>query len=64
MDDKLAEYFIQCYGEKYRHLIIDSLIWLEKIESKWNLDSPLDRKAYIADIIQDANKTACSTKSR
>jgi hypothetical protein len=46
-----VEYFIQKYGENYRKLITDALMWLDEREPTWKLDTPIDRGEYIQELI-------------
>lgn len=34
-----------------KKLIEDSLSWLDKNEPKWDLDEPIDRKAFIKELL-------------
>jgi hypothetical protein len=49
------ERFVKVYGETYRSLIKDALVWLKRTEPHWKLDHPLDRDAFIADLIKRAH---------
>lgn len=45
------EKYVKQYGEKYRNVIDDSLTWLRKKESSWDLQKPMDHDKYIEDMI-------------
>lgn len=44
--------FVKEYGEERRYLIEDSLAFLDAHEPGWNLDEPINRVDYIANIMQ------------
>jgi hypothetical protein len=52
---KSSEQLIEQYGEKYRVLILDALLWLDIREPVWKLDKPIDRDEYIAELINHAS---------
>lgn len=45
------EWLIGKYGKEYQTLIEDVLSWLDKRESAWNLDEPIDKVAFIDGLI-------------
>jgi hypothetical protein len=46
------ESFVKEFGESYRDLIVSALQYLDEEESKWALDKPIDRRAYIRDLLE------------
>ena len=46
IDELIAE-----FGEQHRHLIVSALSYLDKSEPDWKLDTPIDRHAYIRDLV-------------
>ena len=51
-----AEAYVAIYGESYRQLITHSLAWLDGAEPKWKLDRPIDRGAFLVNLISDAKR--------
>lgn len=50
-DSELIEKLVQQYGEKYRSLFTDSLQWLSEREPIWQLDEPINKEEFIADLV-------------
>lgn len=48
------ERFIARYGEQFRQLIISATKWANENEPKWNLEQPLNRAKFIADLVERA----------
>ncbi len=42
---------------KYARLVQDALIWLDKNEPEWKLDEPIDRAAFLEDLLSRAGLT-------
>jgi len=59
--NKEVEKFIKKYGEEYRILIEHSLMWLTEQEPKWQLDKPIDKKEFIADLVSRSYPIAKTT---
>jgi hypothetical protein len=49
--DRLVDLMVVEYGEKYRGLVVDVLTWLNSREPTWGLDTPLNRKEFLEDLI-------------
>ena len=50
------EDYIKIFGEECRTLIESSLAFLDKTEPSWNLEVPIDKRAYLKDLIGRAKK--------
>lgn len=48
------ESLVQAHGERYRRLILDSLVWLETHEPRWNLEQPINKAKFIEDLVRRA----------
>jgi hypothetical protein len=46
---------VRAFGEPYRALIVDALRFLDEREHLWKLEGPIDRHAYLAELIAHAH---------
>jgi hypothetical protein len=53
----MIEKMVERFGEEYRRLIVDSLTWLDRKEAEWCLDEPINREAFLVDLISRVSKT-------
>ena len=51
VSDARVQRYVETYGEAYRALIVDALLFLGAREAAWRLDQPIDRDAYIAALL-------------
>jgi len=49
-----TEQLVEQFGEEYRRLIEDVLPWLDIQEPIWDLDEPINREDFIADLVERA----------
>lgn len=49
-----TEAYVAIYGEEYRTLITQALAWLDEAEPKWDLDRPIGRKTFVANLVAAA----------
>ena len=52
----LVNEMVEKYGEEVRSLVSDALQFLDQHESSWKLKQPVDRRAYLIDLIKEAGK--------
>lgn len=45
------ERMVQKYGEERRRLIEESLAWLAENEPIWDLEEPMDKEKYLAELM-------------
>ena len=55
LKEREVNYFVNIYGERWRVLIKDSLMWLDEKETTWNLPSPMNRYRFITTLIEEEN---------
>lgn len=48
--------YVTLYTERHRRMISDALKFLDEREASWNLETPIDRDAYICMLVEDAEK--------
>jgi hypothetical protein len=53
MIDKLVAEF----GEQHRRMIVSALDFLDEKEPTWGLETPIDRRAYIRDLVAKVAKS-------
>jgi hypothetical protein len=49
--DIVIDELVLVHGELYRRWIESAILFLDEQEPKWGLTRPIDKKAYIADLI-------------
>ena len=49
------EHYVGIFGEEYRRLITDSLLWLAEQEPKWGI-KPIGRKSFLRELIAKARR--------
>ena len=47
----VLEKLIEKYGEEYRSLIEDAWGWLDLMEDRWHLETPINRLPFIEDLV-------------
>jgi hypothetical protein len=54
-EDPEVELYVAKYSEKHRRLIFDAVEFLDKREAHWQLDAPIDRDEFIANLVERTN---------
>lgn len=50
----LIEELVDKYGGKYRRLIVSALQFLDENEPKWGLDTPINKRKFIQELVKKA----------
>jgi hypothetical protein len=56
LKDPEIEKFVRTFGEEHRTLIIESLNWLSEEEPTWGLAKPINKTAFLKDLVRRVAK--------